>query len=563
MKSVHIRMAVLLFFLTMLCLYLASTTMLWDRDEPRFGRAAVEMIRTGDYLVPRFDGQLRVDKPPLVYWMMMPWIAWYGATDLAVRIPSILAGLIVVLATFHIGRNLGGDVVGLRAAGLGALLPLPLLMGTAATADATMMAGVTVSMAVLVDRALRGYRLVHLPLLTISLSWALLAKGPVGLIIFLLACAWATIAGRQWLDLGRRWWGIVTVACVVSVGIFLAWAIPANEATGGELARIGIGRHLIERSISPLESHGGSGLIGWILGLPFYLPVLLLGAAPVSGLLVPIIMARRDLFGGRGKGVLLAALVIPTLLLMTLVATKLPHYILASFPGLAVAVVLAWSRVETGKVEPRLLAEIPGRIGRWLGALMLALLLAAFVVVMVRYEGSDGMLITVAVAMLITMALTLRLRPGVRFGSWQGPGFLSVCTALCMVLMLHGLGGLQHRMQVAPKVAEVIEQSVAPDAPLVVLGYGEPSLVFALDRDPLPGEKTVPSLHEKFPGGVSQWVETAAPCWLLATVGELSKSAVDLQAEGCRLVWSTGPEGIVNYSNGETISMELWFLAES
>jgi len=50
---------------------------------------------------------------------------------------------------------------------------------------------------------------------------------------------------------------------------------------------------------------------------------------------------------------------------------------------------------------------------------------------------------------------------------------------------------------------------------------------------------------------------------LLATVGELSKSAVDLQAEGCRLVWSTGPEGIVNYSNGETISMELWFLAES
>ncbi|MGE4631662.1 MAG: glycosyltransferase family 39 protein [Planctomycetota bacterium] len=563
MKSVHIRMTALLLLITTVYLSLASMTMLWDRDEPRFGRAAVEMMHTGDYLVPRFDGQLRPDKPPLVYWLMVPWIKWQGATDLAVRIPSILASLVVALATFHMGRNLGGEVVGLRAAGLGALLPMPLLIGTAATADATMMAGVSLSMAVLVDRALHGSRPAHLPLLIFSLSWALLAKGPIGLVLFLLASVSASFAGKDVLDLGRKWWGVVAIACVVSVGIFLAWAIPANDATGGELARIGIGRHLIERSTSALESHGGSGLIGWILGLPFYLPVLLLGAAPISGLLVPIVIMRRSLFGVRGTGVLLAALVVPTLLLMTLIATKLPHYILACFPGLAVTVALAWSRVEEGKVEARKLAEAPGRIGRWLGATMLGLLAIAFAVVMVSYKGSMGTLITVVVAMLLTMVLTLRLKPGARFGNWQGPGFLSICTAVCMVLMLHGLGGLQHRMQVAPKVAELIEQSEASDAPLIVLGYDEPSLVFALDRDPLPGEKTVPSLHEQFPGGISQWIETAGPYWLLATVEELSKSAVDLQAEGCRLVWSTDPEGIVNYSNGETISLELWFLAES
>ncbi|HIO65158.1 MAG TPA: hypothetical protein EYN40_00570, partial [Planctomycetes bacterium] len=113
MKPVRIKLVLLLVCLALMGFYSASVTMLWDRDEPRFARAAVEMVRTGDVMVPRFDGQLRPDKPPLVYWLMMPWIGALGATDLAVRIPSILATLITALATFHIGKTLGGEDVGL------------------------------------------------------------------------------------------------------------------------------------------------------------------------------------------------------------------------------------------------------------------------------------------------------------------------------------------------------------------------------------------------------------------------------------------------------------------
>ena len=52
--------------LVIFCFYLtvASSSSLWDRDEPRFARAAVEMLHTGDYLVPTFNGNLRADKPP-------------------------------------------------------------------------------------------------------------------------------------------------------------------------------------------------------------------------------------------------------------------------------------------------------------------------------------------------------------------------------------------------------------------------------------------------------------------------------------------------------------------
>src|ERR1043166_7302908 len=39
-----------------------------DRDEPRFAEASREMIQRGDYVVPYFNNQLRLDKPPLTYW---------------------------------------------------------------------------------------------------------------------------------------------------------------------------------------------------------------------------------------------------------------------------------------------------------------------------------------------------------------------------------------------------------------------------------------------------------------------------------------------------------------
>jgi 4-amino-4-deoxy-L-arabinose transferase-like glycosyltransferase len=558
-KPVRIKLVLLLVCLALMGFYSASVTMLWDRDEPRFARAAVEMVRTGDVMVPRFDGQLRPDKPPLVYWLMMPWIGALGATDLAVRIPSILATLITALATFHIGKTLGGEDVGLRAAAVGALMPLPMLLGSAATADATMLAGITVSMAILVDRALHGARRLHLPLLCLALSWAMLAKGPVGPCIFLLACASASIAGRGKLDLGRRWWGVVAIALLVSISIFLCWAIPANEATGGELARIGIGRHLIERSTSALESHGGSGWSGWILGLPFYLPVLLLGAAPISALLVPIVARRRQLFGGDGAGVLLASLILPTLLLMTLVATKLPHYILATFPGIAVTVALCWTRVERGEVDENLLGGVAGRLGRWIAALMLVVTAIAFVVVLMTYSGSRTVMICVAAGLITTAVLTVNLKPGVSFVGWKGPGFLAAATGFCLLAMLTGLGQLQSSWQLGPQIARVIDSSVAPDAPFVVDGYHEPSLVFALDRDPLPSQRTVPPLIDEYPGGVSQWAQSKDPTWLLITRQKRERSGLEAAESGCERLWSNGDAGTLNYSTGKTVSLELWY----
>jgi len=41
-------------------LAIAAETSLWDRDEPRFAQAAVEMVHSRHYLVPTFEGEPRL-----------------------------------------------------------------------------------------------------------------------------------------------------------------------------------------------------------------------------------------------------------------------------------------------------------------------------------------------------------------------------------------------------------------------------------------------------------------------------------------------------------------------
>ena len=42
---------------------------LFDRDEPRYAVTSRAMLETGDWVVPRFLGEVRTAKPPAIYWL--------------------------------------------------------------------------------------------------------------------------------------------------------------------------------------------------------------------------------------------------------------------------------------------------------------------------------------------------------------------------------------------------------------------------------------------------------------------------------------------------------------
>ncbi|WP_320171409.1 glycosyltransferase family 39 protein [Maridesulfovibrio sp.] len=91
----------------------------YDIDEPKYARAAYEMVAHGNFLAPMFDGMPRMEKPPLVYWTMFPfaWLASHvdlGASGLfLMRMPTVICSMLMVLGTVMIGRRLFGPATGL------------------------------------------------------------------------------------------------------------------------------------------------------------------------------------------------------------------------------------------------------------------------------------------------------------------------------------------------------------------------------------------------------------------------------------------------------------------
>ena len=113
-------------------LYVAASTgpAIFDQNEAQYAGAVREMMdRPADYLastrgqlerghwwIPTNDGIPRLQKPPLVYWMLMASMRVCGVNEFAARLPNALFTLLWLGATFLVGRRIGGNRLGAAGA---------------------------------------------------------------------------------------------------------------------------------------------------------------------------------------------------------------------------------------------------------------------------------------------------------------------------------------------------------------------------------------------------------------------------------------------------------------
>ena len=107
-RSRRLVPAVLLLATVLLGLGAASIP-LFDPDEARFARTSLEMQRSGDPVVPTFEGQPRLIKPPLLHWIQSSLFSVFGTGEWVVRLPSILATLGTLLLTGVVARRRFGE----------------------------------------------------------------------------------------------------------------------------------------------------------------------------------------------------------------------------------------------------------------------------------------------------------------------------------------------------------------------------------------------------------------------------------------------------------------------
>ncbi|HKS30966.1 MAG TPA: glycosyltransferase family 39 protein [Chthoniobacterales bacterium] len=79
---------------------------LYSETEGQYAAAAREMIQTGQYLLPTNDSIPRLQKPPLLYWLIIASYKLFGVYTAATRVPIALSVIATAILTFLIGERL-------------------------------------------------------------------------------------------------------------------------------------------------------------------------------------------------------------------------------------------------------------------------------------------------------------------------------------------------------------------------------------------------------------------------------------------------------------------------
>lgn len=99
----------ILFGFVLLYFYKLGYPSIWNPNEAFYAETPREMIETKDFLTPRFNYEYRFQKPPLMYWLVLPWYALLGYTEAAVRMVSALSAVLGVVVTYRLGKAVWND----------------------------------------------------------------------------------------------------------------------------------------------------------------------------------------------------------------------------------------------------------------------------------------------------------------------------------------------------------------------------------------------------------------------------------------------------------------------
>jgi 4-amino-4-deoxy-L-arabinose transferase-like glycosyltransferase len=518
-----------------------------DRDEARFAQASKQMLESGDYVDIRFQDKARHKKPVGVYWLQAASTALFGGGERdriwTYRIPSLLAAVAAVLLTAWLGARMFGASAGMVG---GIMLAGSILLGVEARlakTDATLLAAIVVAQAMLATVYLEhrngrtaGWRTAILFWLAIGAG--ILVKGPLILLVSGGTALALVAADRQ-----VRWLRALRPLTGVALALFVAlpWFIAIGLATDWAFYKESLGRDLFAKLASGQESHGappGFYLVAfWITFWPFSL---------FAALAAPWAWRNRHVPEIR----FCLAWIVPAWLVMEIVATKLPHYVLPAYPAIALLAAAAAASMPFEDTRGQ-------RIGWWVGAvgfvLVTVALAAAFIAGPYVLDGEvriGGLVAGAAALALLVLGLRQARGEGLFAQSRLAPVFLvtlGVFYAVAFQLLVF-TDRLWPSVQVAAALKAV---QPCPNSVLAASGYTEPSLVFLVGTDTRLGSPYAAAAH----------LMADRACAIALVTGRAEPAFLKTLAESRRTPRLLRSLNAINYARGKPLELRLYTLA--
>lgn len=483
-----------------------------DETEPLFAEASRQMLVTGNWITPYFNGETRFDKPALVYWLQGIAYAVFGVNEWAVRLPSALAaigliGLSVYVVNWYLTRkdyleNISQPrerwLATVLAAALIGLSPLMIVWGRTGVSDMLLTGCIASSLLCFFmgyaeaeekpASKTRWYLASY-----ILIGAGILTKGPVGAVLPGLIIVAFTFYLGNWRQVLKEMRPLIGVLIVSAIS--LPWYILVTLQNGQTYIDSFFGYHNVERFTEVVNGHSAP----WY----FYFIVVLLGFTPYS-VYLPVAMANLKFWQrkywmlqprSQQLGLFCFFWFTGIFAFFTIAVTKLPSYVLPLMPAAGILVALLFQDLATAKQATKNspYPSLPPSFFFWSGWVNVVLL-SAFAGAMFyipKILGPDeaapkfrelidqsilpeiGSMIFLLAAILVSVFLLTR--------RWQNiidVNLLAFVAFFVLALMPAFFLVDQERQLPLRQLSEIVIERRLPNEELMMVGFKKPTVTF-------------------------------------------------------------------------------------
>lgn len=318
-----------------------------DVDAAQYASMSREMVETGNWMELHNRYHDYLDKPPLLFWLssMSMWLM--GVTNFAYKLPSFLFGVLAVYSTIRLAEIYYNRITALLAGLMvTSCLGFFIMMNDVRT-DTLLMGAFAFSLwQITLYIKTKSWRALVLGFTGIGL--AMLAKGPLGLVmpVFALSCEFAY--KRQWVNFFRWQWlvGLAVVALVLTpmcIGLYNQFDAHPEKTINGQTGVSGLEFYFWTQSFGRItgDSDWGTkfdnGATNFFFTHTFMWAFFPWSILTALGLAKNIFVLIRSRFkAGYMNEMLSTGGFILIFLALSASKYKLPHYIYITFPLAAI-----------------------------------------------------------------------------------------------------------------------------------------------------------------------------------------------------------------------------------
>jgi len=338
-----------------------------DVDASQYASISMEMMQNGSWLEVKHRFGDYLDKPPLLFWSSAVSFLVFGLSSWAYKLPSVLGALGGVYAVYRFSRLFYSEQTARHAAFLLASATGFIVLCNDVRTD-TLLLGTTALAVWQLAEYMQFQRWKNLIGAFLCIGFAMLAKGPIGLVVPALAAGTHLLLQRDWRNLFRWQWpaGLVITAVVLFPmcwGLYQQFDLHPEKPLNDRISTSGLYFYFWEQSFGRIT---GNNVWRNNAG-PFYFLHVYLWAFLPWALLVPGALwfhfrnAWNKAFNFKkyrlAEAFSLGGFVL-TFIALSLSKYKLPHYIFVTLPWAAV-MVASWLNADKKAEVPELKRTVP------------------------------------------------------------------------------------------------------------------------------------------------------------------------------------------------------------